>query len=138
MPSCLVHTWSRHRASNRHCRVFASWALLLCEGVFDSSGCGRWLTRKQQSSMRSPWEQEWAQGQAAGMARAPGARQGIRLGAQVAGAAAEAEAPLSRATASTRTSKLAWTTLESLELVKEQQWSADCVPACGSQGGAYR
>ncbi len=85
------------------------------ERVHDTGGCSRWPTRKQQSSMLSPWEREWAQGAALGTARAQGAALGTHLRARQVGRAAEAEAPLSRAMASTRISKPAWTTSESLE-----------------------
>lgn len=65
--------------------------------------------------MLSPWERGWAQGQAQGMVREQGAAQAIHQGAQAAAEEVGAEAPLLRATALTRTSKLVWTTSESLE-----------------------
>ena len=83
-------------------------------GVLDRGGCGRWPIPKQQSSMLSPWGRGWAQGRAPGMARAQGAAQATRQGAQAA-EGVEVEAPLLRATALTRTSKLVWTTSESPE-----------------------
>ena len=82
--------------------------------------------------MPSPWEREWARGRAAGMARAQEAALGTHHRGVLQAAEAEAGAPQSQATASIRTSKLAWTTSESREQENRGVGSADDVVACSS------